>query len=71
MIRVYELKTNTQTYIGVEVNPRADIVSKHREYKFNPALTKELDKGFELCILHEVKTLKTAEQLENYYRGKV
>lgn len=67
MIRLYQLSTANHEYIGMEISPHADIVAKHKEYKFNPELAKELDKGHTLEILKEVKSLNIAEELLKYY----
>jgi len=67
MIRIYKLTTETQEYVGMEVDRHADIVRKHKTYKFNPALSAELSKGFALHIIKEFKSLTTAEQYLNFY----
>jgi len=67
MIRVYRLTTKTQCYYGMEVSSHADIITKHKMYKFNITLVKELPLGYELEILKECKSLKTAEELLKFY----
>jgi len=51
----------------MEVDRHADIVFKHKTYKFNPTLSAELPKGFTLTIIKEFKSLTTADQYLNFY----
>lgn len=68
MIRVYKLETENHVYYGIEVDPRADIITKHKRYRFNEDVANELNGLWCLTILHETKSLHTAEKLEQYYK---
>jgi len=68
MIRIYELKTPNHVYYGIEADKHADIIEKHKRYKFSPALVAEINQAT-LTILHQTNSLSVAEKLEQYYKG--